>query len=303
MVLSPELVMGALSEVEKLGIGSVYFSGGEPFLYDELPQVLAFACQQNNLILHISTNGTLIGAKEAALLKETKAYLHVSMDGPEEYHDGFRQSEGAFRNTSRGIQHLVEAGVPVDIVMTVSRDNLSYLTWLAEWAVKMGVKRLNVQPLLNYGRGANIRDRQLSAEQMCDLFLLLSDLGVAYRSKGLELGLSSYRTKAFLTAHPCAAYVCNGAQCHRKLSKEIKKLVIREDGMVLPEIATLNYRYALGNLREGSLCELVTRYMGDGYAEFDRLCRSVYEQVMPTWTSPLIPWDEIVSERSWISDA
>jgi hypothetical protein len=43
---------------------------------------------------------------------------------------------------------------------------------------------------------------------------------------------------------------------------------------------------------------LVARYFADGYVQFDRLCRTVYEEVMPTWTSPIVPWDEIVSQRS-----
>jgi len=62
---------------------------------------------------------------------------------------------------------------------------------------------------------------------------------------------------------------------------------------VLPEIPTLNYRFALGNLHKGTLKELVASYFA---------CRTVYEEVMPTWTSPLVPWDEIVSERSWAFD-
>jgi len=81
-------------------------------------------------------------------------------------------------------------------------------------------------------------------------------------------------------------------------TREIKKLVIREDSTVLPEIPTLDYRFALGNLYQGTLTELVARYFDNGYAQFDRLCRTVYKEVMPTWTSPLIPWNEIVSERS-----
>jgi hypothetical protein len=158
-----------------------------------------------------------------------------------------------------------------------------------------------VQPLLQLGRGSDIHDKKLSQEQMCNLFLQLSDLGHAYRSRGLAFSLA-YRSKHFLLVHPCAAYVCNGTHCHRKVAKEIKKLVILEDGTVLPEIPTLNHNLALGNLREGTLSELVASYFADGYAQFDHLCRTVYDEVMPIWTSPIIPWDEIVSERSWAFD-
>jgi MoaA/NifB/PqqE/SkfB family radical SAM enzyme len=302
MQLPLKLVIRSLGEVEQLGIATVYLSGGEPFLYPELSEVLVFISQQQNFELCVSTNGTLIGNAETVLLKDSGASVQVSIDGPEAYHDRFRGFKGAFRRASRGIQQLVATEVPVTLVITVCRDNLAYLPWLAEWAAKMGVEHVSVQPLLQLGRGSEIYEKKLSEEQLCDLFLQLSDLGHTYHSRGLRFSLA-YRTRRFLLAHPCAAYVCNGTHCHRKVDKEIKKLVIREDGTVLPEIPTLNYRFALGNLHKGTLTELVAHYFADGYSQFDRLCRTVYEEVMPTWTSPIIPWDEIVSERSWTFDA
>lgn len=296
-----ELVIRSLGEVKHLNIGTVYLSGGEPFLYPELPEVLAFFSTQQSFQLCVSTNGTLIGTAEATLLKDNGVSVQVSIDGPEAYHDQSRGSKGAFRYAARGIQQLVAAEVPVIVVITICQDNIVWLSWLAEWAAKMGVERISVQPLLQLGRGSKIRDKKLSEQQLCNLFLQLSDLGHTYRSRGLGFSLA-YRTRNFLLAHPCAAYVCNGTRCHRKVAKEIKKLIIREDGTVLPEIPTLNYRFALGNLNEGTLTELIARYFADGYAQFDRLCRTVYEEVMPTWKSPIVPWDEIVSERSWTFD-
>lgn len=296
-----ELAIRSLGEVEPLGIARIYLTGGEPFLYPGLPEVLAFVSGQQSFELYVSTNGTLIGTTEAALLKDTEAKVQVSIDGPEAYHDRVRGFKGAFRRASCGIRQLVAAGVPVAVVTTICQDNMASLPWLAAWVAGMGVERISVQPLLQLGRGSEIHDKKLSEEQLCDLFLQLSDLGHTYRSRGLRFSLA-YRTRHFLLAHPCAAYVCNGTGCHRKVAKEIKKLVIREDGTVLPEIPTLNYRFALGNLHEGTLTELVARYFADGYAQFDRLCRTVYKEVMPTWTSPIVPWDEIVSERSWSFD-
>jgi MoaA/NifB/PqqE/SkfB family radical SAM enzyme len=296
-----ELVIRSFGEAASLGIATICLSGGEPFLYPGLPEALTFAAGQQSFQVHISTNGTLIGTAEAMLLKETGTKLQVSIDGPEAYHDEMRGLEGAFRRASRGIEQLVAAGVPVGIVTTISQDNLASLPWLAEWAAGMGVERISAQPLLRLGRGSQIEDKKLTEEQLCDLFLLLSDLGHTYRSQGLRFALA-YRTRRLLAEHPCAAYVCDGAGCHRKVAKEIKKLVIREDGTVLPESPTLDYRFALGSLYEGTLEELTTHYFADGYAQFDRLCRTVYEEVMPTWTSPLIPWNEILSEHSWTFD-
>jgi len=86
--------------------------------------------------------------------------------------------------------------------------------------------------------------------------------------------------------------------CHRRVAQEIKKVVIREDGTILPEITNLSHAFAIGAIEDGPLCTLVNRYFEDGYHKFDRLCRSVYAEVLPAWDSEFVPWDQIVAERS-----
>jgi Fe-coproporphyrin III synthase len=299
--LPVQLVTRSMGESARLGIGSVWLSGGEPFLYPDLAEVLRSAAAQDSVRVFISTNGTLIGPEEAALLNDTGAKAQVSLDGPEDYHDEVRGLAGAFRRTSRAIENLTAAGALQGIVVVVCEDNLALLPWLTEWAAGMGVPRITAQPLLQFGRGAQIKQKRLSEEQLCDLFLQLSDLSQAYSSRGVRFALS-FRTRRLLAEHPCAAYVCNGALCHRGVAQEIKRLVIREDGTVFPESPMMDPRFALGSVYDGTLEELVAGYFAGGYAQFDRLCRSVYQEVMPAWTSPLIPWDEILCEHSWTFD-
>ena len=296
-----ELLSRNLSGLRQLNIGTVYLTGGEPFLHPELPEVIRFFSRQEDLKLCISSNGTLIGPAQLAMLQESSVQVQVSIDGPELFHDAFRGAPGAFRSSADGIALLVAAGVPVGVVATMDQENVQWLPWLANWAAGMGVNRLTVQPLLKLGRGSQIRGKRLSAAQLCELYLQLSDLGHRYRPRGLSLSLA-YHTRQFLLAHPCAAYVCDGAGCHRNVAQEIKRLVIREDGTVLPEIPTLHPSYSLGNLHDGRLEGLLARYFADGYQRFDRLCRAAYQDVMPTWTPPLIPWEEIISDRSWAAN-
>lgn len=132
---------------------------------------------------------------------------------------------------------------------------------------------------------------------MTQLLLQLSDLANTYRYRGMVCSLVRV-SRQFLLAHPCGAYVCNGSGCHRRVAKEIKKLIVREDGTVLPEITNLNHRFALGNIEDGTLTDLVSRYFENGYDRFDYLCRKTYEEVVATWKSTVVPWDQIVAERS-----
>jgi MoaA/NifB/PqqE/SkfB family radical SAM enzyme len=167
--------------------------------------------------------------------------------------------------------------------------------------VELGVGRISIQPLQRLGRGARIGNKQLSEDQMCELFVRLSDLGYAYGARGLRFSLY-YHARDYLLEHPCAAYVCNGERCHRHVAKEIKTLIVREDGTVLPEIPTLHPRFSLGNALNFPLVDLVTRYFDDGYAEFHGLCDRTFAEIMPNYHAPIVPWNEIVSERSWATE-
>ncbi len=297
--LPRHLIIRTLLETERLGIRTVYLTGGEPILHPDLAAILLYKRIKKAFQWAICTNGTLIGRAEAALLKAAHTNAQVSIDGDENYHDAFRGSDGAFRRAREGIQALLAAGVPVTVVVTICQDNLGCLPKLAEWAWRMGVQRISVQPLQDVGRGANIHRKKLSQQQISELFLSLSDLGHKYRNRHIRFSLTYY-SRSHLLAHPCAAYVCNGDKCHRQVSKEIKKLVIRENGVVLPEVPTLNPSFSLGNIYDDSLCDLVARYMANGYEDFHSFCRKVYEEVMPEFQAPIVPWNEIISERSWL---
>ncbi len=294
-----DLVLRSLREASQLGISRVYLSGGEPFLYPEIDRVLVAAAKVE-LCLAISTNGTLIDSRAISAVKQARATVQVSIDGPARFHDAFRGQPGAFAASSTAVAALVAAGVPVVVVTTITRDNIGYLPWLADWASGTGVERLCVQPLLALGRGADIRERQLSSDQLCLLYLQLSDMGHHYRGRGLVVSMA-YRTLEFLREHPCAAYLCESVHCHRGIAKEIKKLIVREDGVVFPEIANLSPRYSLGRIQEAPLSDLVARYFDGGYGDFQELCRRAYQEIVPAWKSPLIPWDEMLAERSWRS--
>jgi MoaA/NifB/PqqE/SkfB family radical SAM enzyme len=301
--LRTESVIAAIGESATLGIGTLYLTGGEPFLYGGLDKVLGAASSAPELETVVCTNATLISERNASLLKSSGARVNVSIDGDEQFHDYFRNLAGSFKLSERGVQKLVDAGLSVTIVTTISQKNLHLLSSIAEWSARIGAEKFRVQPLLKLGRGLDITDQCLTSTQLNQLILELSDIANTFGPK-LQCGMIGV-TRRFLLAHPCGAYVCNGAGCHRRVAKEIKKVIVREDGTVLPEITNLSHEFALGNLDDGPLSVLVGRYFDDGYARFDQLCRSTYQEVLPEWQDAVVPWDQLVAERSynWRGDA
>jgi len=302
--LPVDLVLAAVAECKTLGVGTLYLTGGEPLLYRGLDDVLKTAAQVSGLEIALCTNGTSITARRAAFFADIGLRANISIDGDQEFHDHFRKQPGSFRASERGIRLMADAGVPVTVITTISQANLGLLPSIVEWSAQSGAVKLMVQPLLKLGRGARIADQRLSVDELNRVLLQLSDLANLLKAKADETGATPLDCKLigasprFLKAHPCGAYVCNGGGCHRRIAREIKKLVVREDGTVLPEVPNLDHRYALGKIQGGPLSTLVTRYFENGYERFDLLCRTAYAEILPTWTAPIVPWEQIIAERS-----
>ncbi|MCP4978031.1 MAG: radical SAM protein [Maribacter sp.] len=295
-VLPLDLVKRTIDEANELGIKSVQLSGGEPFLYPHICEVLKSTIGKN-FIVTISTNGTLIDDESAALLAETHAHIVTSIDGPEDYHDMFRGRKGSFAKAEDGIARLVDLDIPVKIVTTVCKDSLKYISWCADWAYKIKAKTIQFQPLENIGRGKGIENKRLLEESLHDLFIHVNDLAVFYAPKGLQIKMT-YKSRDLMIAHPCTAFVCNGEGCHRGVEEELKKIVIREDGSILPELVDIDKHFSIGNLFNDTLKNNLLIYLNEGYPRFDRLCREVYSDTVLNNPSPLIPWNEILTERS-----
>jgi MoaA/NifB/PqqE/SkfB family radical SAM enzyme len=294
-----DLVLDAISECKRLGITNLFLTGGETLLYRGLDAVLDAAASIPGLSITIASNGMLVKPSHTTRFADLGVQVNVSIDGTEEFHDRFRCHSGAFRATEKGVRLLVAAGVRVAIATTITRTNLKSLPETVRWASQVGAEIVFVLPLLQLGRATEIAEECLTDTEMDLMLLQLSDLGNAHRAGGLKCRLNGVATRRFHAAHPCGAYVCNGPSCHRGVTRELKKLIVREDGTVLPEITNISPRFALGHLGDASLTDLVARYLEVGYERFDALCRAAYGDVLPTWRSTIVPWDAIVAARSY----
>lgn len=295
--LPVEDVLRAISECPELNVKTLILTGGEPLLYSSLSRVLEAAAATPELKTTVCTNGTLITQRHAAEFHERDVRVNISIDGEPEFHDRFRKLPGAFRSSERGVHLAVDAGVPVTIISTISKANLHALEFLVEWAAAAGAEQFLAQPLLNLGRGTRIMDQCLTFDDVNRLILQLTDLANRPRTRKLKCQVIGAK-RQFLMQHPCGAYVCNGASCHRGVEKEIKKIVVREEGTVVPEVPNLSHRYALGKIQDNSLSKLISDYYAKGYSAFDRLCRMAYSDTLPRWNCVIVPWEQIIAERS-----
>ncbi len=177
--MGTEFVIDLLGQAADLGCLSVRFTGGEPLLRPDFED-LYLAARRMGMQVTLLTNARLITAKLAALFSKTPPGrpIEVSVYGmrPESY-DAVAGVRGAFEEFRRGLDLLLEHGVPVvvkGVLLSTTRNELSeFETWSS------GIPGMNKPPsmVLNYdlrarrddpGKNRRIQQLRLTAGAIVD---------------------------------------------------------------------------------------------------------------------------------------
>ena len=128
-------------------------SGGEPFLRDDIGDILASAAGRFDDVV-LLTNGCLVGEAEAKLVKDCGARVQVSVESDDPILHELARGCGSFDAVMRGIRALQSAGVSgIEIVPTLTRRNLGRLQGIVKLARDLGVG-YHFSLFMPVGRGA-----------------------------------------------------------------------------------------------------------------------------------------------------
>jgi radical SAM protein with 4Fe4S-binding SPASM domain len=162
------------------------FSGGEPMVRKDLPQLAAYAVEKGMRAV-ISTNGTLITPEKARLLKEIGlSYVGVSLDGMEEIHDRFRGVKGAFHAALEGIRNSQEAGIKVGLRFTINKFNAGEIPAIFDLLEDRNIPRICFYHLVYAGRGSEMVKDDLSHEETRKVVDLILDRTADLHNRGLQ---------------------------------------------------------------------------------------------------------------------
>ncbi len=160
--LSTEEGKRLLDDLAAFGVPVILFSGGEPLIRKDLPELAAYAVQKGMRAV-ISTNGTLISPKMARTLKEIGlSYVGISLDGMESINDRFRGIKGAFNSALEGIRNCQAAGIKVGLRFTVNKANAAEIPAIFDLLEEMNIPRVCFYHLVYAGRGSNLVEEDLS---------------------------------------------------------------------------------------------------------------------------------------------
>ena len=223
---------------------SIHFTGGEPFLYDGLYDVMAYA-RTKGYGLAMMTNGCLITEEDARKASALGiADIQISLEGPPEIHDSIR-GPGSFAAATEGARLLVDAGTCVSANMTLSRLNIDSIKETARMAKAAGFSGIGFSRLVPCGSG----------EKLLASFLTPQEIKTAYE-KALALNRPSFEVAS---GDPLAGVLSGFKPSpESKLalagcSAGFSGVTITSDGSVMP---CRRMGIKIGNLSKTSLREI-----------------------------------------------
>lgn len=130
-------------------VPSVSFTGGEPMLRNDLPELITHA-RRLGMRVNLITNATRADGHAVERLVEAGLNsAQVSLEGPSaEIHDRLTGIVGSFERTLRGIAELRNAGVHVHTNTTLTALNRDLADQMPALAASLGLSRLSMNLMI-----------------------------------------------------------------------------------------------------------------------------------------------------------
>jgi len=149
-------------------------SGGEPLVRPDIFELISYAVGLG-LEVSIATNATLITPEVASKLREAGAVnIAIGLDGAtEKTHDMIRSTPGCFKQTINGIKATKDAGLGLQINITMMKHNYYEIPALLDMANELGADIVLLYNLVPEGRGME-DEIELSRDQFSDIINFIS---------------------------------------------------------------------------------------------------------------------------------
>jgi radical SAM protein with 4Fe4S-binding SPASM domain len=153
--LSTEKWNSILDGLWKIGIPHIVFTGGEPTLRSDLPDLIAHA-EKNGQIAGINTNGRKLNDKYYvdSLAEAGLDHVQITIESQDStVHDRMVQHVGAWNETVAGIKNALASNLFVMTNSTLLNENSAMLSDLLDFLADLGVPTVGLNALIYSGRG------------------------------------------------------------------------------------------------------------------------------------------------------
>jgi SynChlorMet cassette radical SAM/SPASM protein ScmE len=247
-------------ELNGCNVMNVLIAGGEPFCREDLKEIIE-GVARNKMRYTILTNGTLVTDEMAKFIASTRRCdrVQVSIDGSiPATHDACRGA-GSFNKAMEGIRCLRRNDIPIDVRVTIHRDNVNDLEEIAHLLLEeIGLKAFSINSVSYLGKSIRNADQVLlTPEERSLAMATMIKLDKKYKGRIRATAGPLAQGKAWMAIEKARCdglqrlfnrgylVVCNGV---------MKKMAVRADGVMIP-CNQMSHR-ELGRINVDSLQEV-----------------------------------------------
>jgi MoaA/NifB/PqqE/SkfB family radical SAM enzyme len=305
--LPSRALVNILEQAVPLGYNVVSLSGGEPFIYSELEQLVT-ASRSLGYFNSVTTNGMLLRSQRAGRILRQLDLVAVSVDGKQEAHDLMRGQQGAFTSMLEGLAILRDSIENYGIIHTLLPDSWQILSWLTDFALQHKARLLHLHPLELSGRATeNFGDLRFTPIDLYRVYVahyylktfaepeLFIQLDLLHRDN--IIGNPNF---FFHQSGPSEAGT--GSHVNRSaknFSSFFKELIINEAGDILPIAHGCSDFFRIGNISSGiPLEEMIENFMSEKLDAVMQLYNDTYREILADNEFEIFNWSERVIENS-----
>jgi radical SAM protein with 4Fe4S-binding SPASM domain len=141
-----------------LGIPHIIFTGGEPTLREDLPELVAHA-EQNGQITGLNTNARRLSDPQYvdSLVAAGLDHVQITVESHDpDVHDRMVRTRGAFPQTVKGLKNALASSLYVMTNTTMLRTNIHTIPATLDYLAEVGVPTVGLNALIHSGRGASV---------------------------------------------------------------------------------------------------------------------------------------------------
>jgi AdoMet-dependent heme synthase len=182
-VLSTQEAFSVIDQIRAIGKPVVVLSGGEPLLRKDIFAIARYGTEQG-LRMVMGTSGYFIDQETAVNLKKAGIRtVAISLDSKDPaIHDSFRGLDGVWERAVQAIGHCRDAGIAVQINMSVMRSAMNEVADVIGLGTSLGVRDYQLFFPVPTGRARQIEPR--SPEEYEDL---IRQILIRYRDSDLNI--------------------------------------------------------------------------------------------------------------------
>lgn len=161
-----------VEDLAQMKVFRIAFSGGEPFLRDDIVEVIRHTLGVSPGRVFVSTSGLRLTDQILSTLHplRQRLTLKISLDGPPPIHDAIRGRKGAFVAAKEAIEECVRAGFDVQVTTTMMHANVGYLEDILDIVHSTHCSRHYLVELIPVGRATPdmtlTRSERINVQQM-----------------------------------------------------------------------------------------------------------------------------------------